>query len=287
MTHVRDESDRSFESLDEELEIARRAGVGVEHSHIKLGTVAVWHRAGEVVARVEAARRAGLDVLADCYPYLAWHSNLKVMVPDRQYESPASVDKALADVGGAAHVRIVRFAAEPADEGRTLAELAAARGETPVETFIHLVRVGDAAGTEPTVVVESMTEADLETFYRQPWVMVASDGGIGARHPRGAGTFPRVLGRFVRERHWLTLVEAVRKMTSLPAHRLGLRDRGVIRPGARADLVLFDPSTVIDRSTYDDPGRLSAGIELVYVNGAPVWKDGAATGRKPGRVLPD
>jgi N-acyl-D-amino-acid deacylase len=130
-----------------------------------------------------------------------------------------------------------------------------------------------------------MTEADIELFYKQPWVMVASDGGIGGAHPRGAGTFPRVLGQFVREKHWLTLPEAIRKMTSLPAQRLGLRDRGMLREGTFADLVLFDPQTVIDRSTFAKPEELPVGIQAVFVNGEQVWSDGRPTGSRPGRVL--
>jgi N-acyl-D-amino-acid deacylase len=133
---------------------------------------------------------------------------------------------------------------------------------------------------------KSMIESDIKAFYQQPWVMVASDGGIGAHHPRGAGTFPRVLGLYVREKHWLTLPEAIRKMTSLPAQRLGWKDRGAIREGAFADLVLFDPETVIDRSTFLKPFELPAGIEKVFVNGELAWDAGKPTGARPGRVLP-
>jgi len=130
-----------------------------------------------------------------------------------------------------------------------------------------------------------MKESDIEAFYRQPWVMVASDGQAGGRHPRGAGTFTRVLGRFVRERNWLTLEDAVRKMTSAPATRLGLVDRGVIREGMKADLVIFDPKQVIDHSTFRDPTLLSTGIERVFVNGESVWEQGKPTGRLPGSVI--
>src|SRR5258708_21302086 len=129
-----------------------------------------------------------------------------------------------------------------------------------------------------------MNDDDIRVFYQQPWVMVSSDGGIGSRHPRGAGTFPRVLGQFVRERHWLLLQEAVRKMTALPAWRLGLKDRGLLRPGYKADIVLFDPARVIDRSTFQQPQLVSAGINRVLVNGVEVWRDGGATGSPPGRA---
>ncbi len=151
--------------------------------------------------------------------------------------------------------------------------------------YIRIIREGDAANTEAQVIGHSMIESDIKAFYQQPWVMVASDGGIGAAHPRGAGTFPRVLGRFVREKHWLTLPEAIRKMTSLPAQRLGWKDRGVLREGAYADLVLFDPATVIDHATFRKPQELPVGIEKVFVNGVLVWNGARSTGVTPGLIL--
>ena len=130
-----------------------------------------------------------------------------------------------------------------------------------------------------------MIDEDIRRFYRQPWVMVASDGGIGLRHPRSAGTFPRVLGRFVREQHWLSLEEAIRKMTGAPAARLKLLDRGRIAPGMIADLVLFDPATIGDRATFQQPFLLPEGIKRVFVAGVPVWDAGQQTGARPGRSI--
>lgn len=285
MTHIRDEADKSFAALDEEIAIGERAHIPVEHSHIKLGTVKVWGKAPEYIRVIEAARRRGVDFLADCYPYEAWNSNIKVLVPDKQYENPASVERALADVGGANRITITDFAPEPGYNGHTVADLARTAGVSPVEMFIRIIRKGDAAGTEAMIICQSMTEQDVKAFYQQPWVMVASDGGIGAQHPRGAGTFPRVLGQYVREKKWLTLPDAIRKMTSLPARRLGWTDRGIVRPGAIADLVLFNPRTVTDRATFMHPQALSEGIETVFVNGVQVWSGGKPTGARPGRVL--
>jgi N-acyl-D-amino-acid deacylase len=288
MTHIRDESDQSFPALEEEIAIGERAHVRVEHSHIKLGTVGVWGKALDYIRVIDAARERGVDFLADCYPYDAWNATIKVLVPDKQFADPKSVAQALADVGGAGHVTIVRFSPNPSYEQHTLEDLAHMAGVTPVAMFIDIIRQGDAAKTEADVIGQSMTEADIKAFYRQPWVMVASDGGIGlgGSHPRGAGTFPRVLGLLVREKHWLTLPEAIRKMTSLPAQRLGWKDRGTIREGAMADLVLFNPDTVIDHATFAKPTELSTGIEAVFVNGVVVWRGGKATGERPGRVLP-
>ena len=138
-------------------------------------------------------------------------------MPNKQYEDPQSVARALADVGGASHVTIVAFSANRSYERHTIDELSHLAGITPLAMYIRIIREGDAAATEADVIGQSMTEADIKAFYQQPWVMVASDGGIGAAHPRGAGTFPRVLGVLVREKHWLTLPEAIRKMTSAAA----------------------------------------------------------------------
>ncbi len=280
MTHSRDEADRSFEAMDEALEISRRGGLPLDLSHIKLGTVAVWGKAKQAVALIDRARAKGQDVTADCYPYEAWHSNLEVLVPNKQYQDPASVARALADVGGASHVTITACKAHPEYAGKNLEEIAKAQGTTPVALYSRLVQEGGA-----DIIGHSMKTEDVEVFYVQPWVMVASDGGIATDHPRGAGTFARVLGRFVRQRHLLTLEEAVRKMTSLPASRMKLSDRGRIAPSFKADLVVFDPETVIDRSTFEEPRRLSEGISLVLVNGEAVWSDGKTTGARPGRVL--
>jgi N-acyl-D-amino-acid deacylase len=280
MTHIRDEADKSFEAFQEAVTIGRDAPIPVQISHIKLGTVGVWGRAREAVTLFEAARAEGLDVTADCYPYQAWHANIEVTVPNKEYDDPTSVEKALSDVGGAANLTITNCKAHPDYVNRDLEAIAKAEGITPVELFIRIVKDGGA-----DVIGHSMTEKDVRVFYTQPWVMVASDGGIASEHPRGAGTFPKVLGRYVREKHWFTLTEAIRKMTSLPAKRVKLADRGVIRAGMKADLVLFDPKTVIDRSTFEKPQELSEGIRAVFVNGEAVWEKGKAPGARPGRVL--
>lgn len=280
MTHIRDEADRAFDAFREAIAIGEQARIPVQISHIKLATVGVWGKSAQAVQLIDEARRRGVDVTADCYPYDAWHSSITVMVPDKRYDDPASVQRALADVGGAANVTIMECEAHHDYEFRTLDEIAREKRISPVELFIQIVRDGGAG-----VVCRSMAEEDLHTFYRQTWVMVASDGGIGMRHPRGAGTFPKVLGRYVREQRWLTLPEAIRKMTSLPARRLRRKDRGIVRKGMIADLVLFNPATVVDRSTFSEPAKLPEGVEKVFVNGELVWDAGQPSGVRPGRAL--
>ena len=280
MTHVRDEADRTFEAFVEAVEIASSAGLPLQISHIKLATTGVWDQTARAVSLFDRARKSGQDITADCYPYEAWHSNMEVLVPNKQYDDPKSVDEALRVVGGPARITITASEAHPSYAGRNLEEIARSEGITPVALYSKIVKDGGA-----DIIGHSMKEEDVVAFYRQPWVMVASDGGIANDHPRGAGTYPRVLGRFVREKRLFPLEEAVRKMTSLPAKRVGLKDRGTIAPGMKADLVLFDPATVIDRSTFEEPRKLSEGIAMVFVNGEVVWAEGKSAGATPGRVL--
>ena len=280
ISHIRDEADRALEAMTELVAIGERAGVGVQNTHIKVGTAGVWGKAKDALRIFDSARKRGLDVTADCYPWDAWSSTILVLVPNKRYDDPKSVARGLADVGGARNVMITSYEKDPSYEFKNMAEIAAARGITPVALFIEIAKQGGAH-----VVAKSMMDEDIRAFYAWPWTMVSSDGGIEYRHPRGAGTFPRVLGRFVRERGWLTLEEAIRKMTSLPASRLGLKGRGTIAPGNVADLVLFDPRTVIDNATFLEPFKLSSGIDKVWVSGTLAWDRGKSTGALPGRVL--
>jgi N-acyl-D-amino-acid deacylase len=280
ISHIRDEADQTFEALAEAIRIGKEARIPVQISHIKLGTVGVWGRAGDVVKLINKAQASGQDVTADCYPYDAWSSTIRVLIPSGRHEDPGDVARGLADVGGAGNITIVSCRAHPDYEFKTMEEISKREGITPVELYMKIVRDGGAG-----VVCHSMKDDDIRTFYQQPWVMVSSDGGIGSRHPRGAGSYPRVLGRFVRELNWLTLPEAIRKMTSFPARRFKLNDRGLIRRGYKADLVLFDPNQIVDRSTFSEPELIAEGVKRVFVNGVEIWANGRATGDTPGKAL--
>ncbi len=280
MSHIRDEADSMLTALKEAIRIGREAKIPVQISHIKLGTVGVWGKALEVVAMIEEARKDKVDVTADCYPYDAWASTITVLIPSRRHDDPRDVSKGLNDVGGAVNVTITSCSHHREYEGKTLEKLAEENKTTAVEMYMRIVKDGGAS-----VVCRSMIDKDIEVFYRQPWVMVASDGGIGGRHPRGAGTFPRVLGHYVREKKWLSLPEAIRKMTSFPAARLGLQDRGVLRVGAKADVVIFDAKKVLDQATFAKPLEAPMGIVHVFVNGEQAVGDSKVSGATPGRVL--
>lgn len=280
MTHMRDEEEGMIDALRESIRISREAKLPVQISHIKMGNRNVWGRSAEAIALIEETRRSGIDITADAYPYTAWASTITVLVPSRKHDDRKEVETGLANVGGADKVLVTSCSAHRNYEGKTLEQIAAMLNTTPVDVYIQIVKDGGAG-----VVCNSMNEADVKAFYLQPWVMVSSDGGIGSRHPRGTGTFTRVLGRFVRENKWFGLEEAVRKMSAMPAARLRLKDRGLIKKGMRADLVLFDADKVIDRATFAEPQMFSEGITSVFVNGTRVWNDGKITNNLPGMML--
>ena len=280
MTHMRDEEEGMLDALREAIRIGREAKLPVQISHIKMGNRNVWGKSAEAIALLEEARKSAFDVTADAYPYTAWASTITVLVPSRKHDDRAEVEKGLSNVGGADKVLITSCSAHRDYERKTLEQIAASQNTTPVDVYIQIVKDGGAG-----VVCNSMNEADVKAFYTQPWVMVSSDGGIGSRHPRGTGTFTRVLGRFVREDKWFGLEEGVRKMSAMPAARLGLEDRGLIKKGMKADLVLFDAATVIDRATFDEPQLFSEGIKTVFVNGVRVWDKEKVTGNLPGAIL--
>ena len=280
ISHIRDEADKSMDAIREAIAIGEKAKIPVQITHIKLGTVGVWGKANEVVSMIDAARKRGVDVTADVYPYLAWSSNLKVLVPDKQWSNPASVKEALDDVGGGRNVQITRLPKYPQYVGKRLDEAAKLDGLSEVDFYIKIVQDDDAG-----VIGHTMIADDVKVFLQQPWTMVASDGGINTSHPRGAGTFPRVLGRLVRDEKWLSLPDAIKKMTSMPAARLKLKDRGAIAVGMKADLMLFDPATIIDRSTFERPRLRPRGVDRVFINGRPVWTGDSPENERPGVVL--
>ena len=280
MTHMRDEEEGVLDALREAIRIGKEAGLPVQISHIKMGNSSVWGKSTDAIALINEARNAGQDVTADAYPYTAWASTITVLVPSRKHEDPAEVQKGIRAIGGADKVLITSSREFPAYEGKTLEQAAAIAGKTPVETYVEIVKKGGAG-----VIGYGMNETDVKAFYQTPWVMVSSDGGIGSRHPRGTGTFPRVVGRYVRENKWLSLEEAVRKVSAIPAARLGLKDRGMIKKGMKADLVLFDPQTIIDNATFVAPQLTASGVKAVFVNGVKVWNGDSVTNATPGMIL--
>lgn len=287
-SHMRSEDRRLFEAVDELLRIGREAAIPVQVSHMKLAMKSLWGRAGELLARLDSARAEGVAVTADVYPYLAWQSTMTVLFPDRDYTREAAAF-ALDELAPPDGMILGTFTPEPSYEGRTLAEVAELRGEDPVTTYLALIAMvygpGAPQGADEGIVARSMDPADVATLLKWPHANVCSDGELDGPHPRGFGSFTRVLARYVRESGDLELEEAVHKMTGLAAAHAGIAHRGVIVPGAYADLVLFDPAVVEDRAAFGSSREPSVGIAGVWVNGVRVWDGSVPTGAHPGRVV--
>ena len=290
ISHMRSEDRALLDAVEETIEIAERARLPVQISHFKLAARGLWGRAEEILARLDEARAGGLDITADVYPYEYWQSTMTVLFPERDFTDREAARYALEELVAPEGMIIGRFGPDPSLEGKTLAEISAERGTDPVTTYLDLIaesETAEEAGRDggESIVARSMDFDDIATLMSWPHTNVSSDGGLRGAHPRGFGAYPRVLGRYVREEGRLGLEEAIHKMTGLAAAHMGLADRGVLQPGAPADLVLFDPATVIDRSTTAEPHLTAAGIARVWVAGAVVYEDGAVTGALPGSVL--
>jgi N-acyl-D-amino-acid deacylase len=282
MSHVRNENEGAFASWREAIEIGRQSRIPVEISHIKLGVKPVWGRAAEGLKILEDARREGVKVMADWYPYTYWQSSMYVLIETRDFESRAAWEKGLNDIGGAKNVLITNYRPDASLNGKTLAQIAEARGKDAVTTAIEMMR---EAGPGTGVIATSMSEDDLTTFVKSPLVLICSDGSLTGRHPRGYGTFPRVLARYVRDLEAITLPDAVAKMTGRSAAQLGMPDRGVVAVGKKADLTIFDPAAIQDRGVPENAAQSPVGISYVIVNGEIVLDNGTMTSARPGRAL--
>jgi N-acyl-D-amino-acid deacylase len=316
-THMRDESDTIIPAIDEALRIGREANIPVEIWHIKVAGKRNWGRMPEVVAKINAARANGIDVTADTYAYEAWSNEFSAIVPPWVHEGgDAKMVERLKDPVLRARIRkemttpsnewdnewvalpgpesiIISLVRNPALrdlQGKTMDAIARQWGKDPIDAILDFL-IQDPASE---IVGFGMSEPDTVLALQQPWVSFDNDssgsspeGILGQEHPhpRAYGTFPRILRKYVREEKKLTLEDAIRKFSSFPAERMKLTDRGVLKAGMWADIVVFDPGTVRDLATYDNPNQLSQGMEYVLVNGVPVIDQGKMTGALPGRVL--
>jgi dihydroorotase/N-acyl-D-amino-acid deacylase len=306
-SHIRNEGDSLLPAIREAMLVGRDAGTWVEIRHLKSSGQRNWGQMGAAVALIDSARRAGLDVTADVYPYTASGTGLSSILPNwvlaggtdsmvARLRDPAVRTRLRTD-GGEGGVRkpadvlinSVRVDSLKRYEGMRLDAVGTLRGQQPYDAAYDIL-IADRGAT--SAIYFTMSEADVRLALRQPWTSIGQDAGAvtpdkagGRGHPRGFGTFPRILGRYVREDSLLRLEDAVRKMTSLAAQRVGLDHRGLLAPGMFADIVLFDPATIIDRSTFEQPQQLATGVRFVYVNGVAVVADGVVTGALPGRAL--
>ncbi len=319
LTHQRSESAQIFESIDEVIRISREARIPAEIWHLKTAYKANWGKMPEVLARIRAARASGVDVTANQYPYTRASNGLDACLPlwvreggtdamIARLKDPATRERIKREMddanakgwenqwygsGGGDGVMVAAVLNPDLRkwEGMTLTEIGKAMGKDPRDAVMDLV-IADRGETDCIIAI--MDEQDVRTALKDPLVSIdtdsaarAEDGPLAASksHPRGWGTFARILGHYVREEKLLTLEEAVRKMTSQPASRVGLLDRGILRPGMAADITVFDPATIRDAATFADPNHYAVGVKHVFVNGQAVVKDGTITDARPGRPL--
>jgi dihydroorotase/N-acyl-D-amino-acid deacylase len=310
-SHLREEGLGLLEAVGEALEIGKRAGIPIVLTHHKVVGQPTWGASLQTLAMVDSARAAGTDAMIDQYPYTASYTGITILIPTwamaggtdallQRMENPALADSVLAGIAfniindrGGNDLNRVQFALVAWDrslEGRTLHDWAMREGlestpETGAQLVIEAVRRGGASA-----IFHAMSEEDVDRIMAHPFTMIASDGrltqpGEGHPHPRWYGTFPRVLGLYARDRGVLSLEQAVRKMSTMPAERMGLRERGQLREGWFADVVVFDPATVADRATFEEPHQYPLGIDWVVVNGEVVVENGAYRDVRAGRVL--
>ena len=317
-THMRSEGDAVLESIDEAARIGREAHIPVEIWHLKAAGKANWGRMPQIVAKIQGYRDAGLDISANTYAYTAWFNTFSAFIPPWAHDggdaqliarlknssAREAIRKDMLDPHGnwdnewqeipgpeAIQIAVVQNPELVPLQGKRLSEVAAMWKEDPIDALCDIL-IKDKAFTN--VAVFGMDEPDVVLALKQPWVSIDNDsqgtspeGLLGTEHPhpRAYGTFPRILRKYVREEHALTLEDAIRKFTALPAQRMRFTDRGVLKQGMAADIVIFDPATIHDLATFEKPNQLSEGMEYVLVNGTPVIAGGKMTGALPGRVL--
>jgi N-acyl-D-amino-acid deacylase len=308
-SHIRNEENNVVQAIEEAIGIGKAAQIPVQISHFKVSGKANWGRSTETLAQVEAARKQGIDVTIDQYPYTASSTNLGVRLPDwalsggsdslkARIKDPAAHRKIVTDMlaqlkkykfKNYSYAVVAMHAADTTLNGKSITEINQMKGRSKkakweAETILDLMMAGGAQ-----MVYHGMNESDVRYIMRYPFNMIGADAGVsngkGMPHPRSYGTNARVLGKYVREEQIVPLEEAVRRMTSLPAQKFQLKDRGMLREGLAADIVIFDPEKVTDRSTYEKPHQYSEGFLHILVNGGLVVENGAHTGLRSGTVL--
>ena len=282
ISHVRSEDVHVEEAIDEIIEIGRLAKVPVQISHLKIAMRSKWGTSSKLLTKLQQARLQGIDITADVYPYTMWNSTPRVLFPKKDFDNLSSAEFATRELFDPSASVMVRYSGKPSNEGKTVSEIASLNNETPAQALLRIIRETSEGGA--TIVATSMSETDISNFLRWEHANVCSDGSMQG-HPRGHGAFTRVLGRYVREQKIMSLETAIYKMTGLTAEHIGISQRGLIAPGYFADLVLFDPATVIDYATIANPKALSAGIEQVWVNGQLVYDQQKALPAFPGRFV--
>jgi len=285
ISHMRSEDRYFWKALQEIINIGKQTGVPVQISHAKLAMKSLWGQSEKMIKLLDSARAQGIEITADIYPYPYWQSTMTVLFPARDFNDRKSAAFALSELTTPEGVLIGDFSPQKEYIGKTLAEVAALRNADPVQTLMDLITMVEREDGDESIIATSMTEEDIKRIMRWPYTNICSDGTSEGLHPRGHGSFTKILRQYVREEKLLTLEEAVHKMTKQAADNLNLKKVGEIKQGYFADLVLFDSERISDLATSDQPHALSTGISRVMVSGKEVYWDGKATHEYPGRTI--
>lgn len=285
ISHMRSEDRYFWDALKEIINIGKQSGVPVQISHAKLAMKSLWGQSNKVIEILDSARNSGIDITADIYPYPYWQSTMTVLFPERNFKDRAAASFALSELTTPEGVLIGDYSPISEYIGKTLAEVASIRKTDPVQTLMDLIEIVEKQDGDESIIATSMTEEDIKHIMKWPYTNICSDGTTEGLHPRGHGSFTKILRHYVNEEHTLSLEEAIHKMTQQAATNLNLKKIGEIKPGYYADLVLFDPVSVADKATSDQPHALSTGIMSVIVNGVEVLNESGSTHQFSGRTI--
>lgn len=291
-SHIRSEDLHLNEAIDEIIEIGRQTKMPVQVSHIKIANKLNWGTATQILDRLNQARKEGIHISADVYPYTYWNSTLRVLFPGKDFDNLASAEMATKQLFDPNESVLVQFVPNPIYVGKTITEIGVERNESPAQALISLIKLAEDfkkanpnyTGGIEAIAGKAMSEEDVKVFLAWPEAIICSDGNAGG-HPRGYGAFTRVLGKYVREEKVMPIEKAIYKMTGQSADFFGFKNRGRIAVGHFADLVLLDPSTVMDQANLKNSKALSTGIDMVWVNGTLVYQSQQSTGKQPGVLI--
>ena len=284
ISHLRSEDLNLEEAIDEIIEIGRQAKIPVQITHFKIAMRSKWGNSDKILRQLQTARLEGINITADVYPYTMWNSTPRVLFPKKDFDNLASAEFATRELFDPAASVMVRYSPNRAWQGKTVTEIATLNNESPAQGLLRIIRESAAPHQGATIVAKSMSETDISNFIKWPYSSICTDGTMSG-HPRGHGAFTRVLGRYVREQKLMPIETAIQKMTSLAAENAGIKNRGLITPGYYADLVLFDPDTIIDNATIENSTALSTGVHQVWVNGKLVYSEMKAVPNFSGRFV--
>lgn len=291
ISHIRSEDRYFWKAMDEIILIGKTTGVPVQVSHIKLAMHNLWGKSDSLLDIMNQARKEGVNLTSDIYPYAFWHSTIRVLFPDRNFTDEKEAEMILKEITLPEDIILAAFEIDSTYEGKTLAAIAAIEKKTPARMLVELIARIEAwekshnEECRESIMATSMAEQDITRLMQWKYANICSDGSSTGRHPRGYGAFTRVLAKYTREEKAMSLEEAIHKMTGLAATNLAIEKRGFLRPGYYADIVLFNPGTVKDKASVEDPHALSEGILQVWVNGQSVYINQKTTGTYPGQLI--